>query len=240
MRSERKKGRAFLARFMVLLMIINLLSGINPGVVRADNTNDNQHFGNNGIISEDSKITLIETARNYNNGEFDVDMLIKSSGNITTTQDKMDVVLVIDRSASMADNNRMQNTKDAAKGFVKALLKNKNVNVGLVSFGGRHRIAHKSGPMLDSLPITGDENSLLDTINSYKPYDGFFDWKRRGTFTQAGLNEANKLFKNNGNKKAIILITDGEPTYAYKTIADFGGLIDFDYVTDDSIIKYTH
>ena len=240
MRSERKKGRAFLARFMVLLMIINLLSGINPSAVRADDATDKQHFGNNGLKSEDSRITLIETAKDYNNGEFDVEMLIKSSGNITTTQDKMDVVLVIDRSASMADNNRMQNTKNAAKRFVKALLKNKNVNVGLVSFGGRHRVLQGTGPMLDYLPITGDENSLLNTINSYKPYDGFFDGKRGGTFTQAGLNEANKLFKNNGNKRAIILITDGEPTYAYKTEADFSGLIDFDDVTDDSIIKYTH
>ena len=240
MRSERKKLHSFFARLMVLMMIINLLSGINPSAVRADNATDSQHFGNNGQKSEGSGITLIETAKDYNNGEFDVEMLIKSSGNIITTQDKMDVVLVIDRSASMADNNRMQNTKKAAKGFVKALLKNKNVNVGLVSFAGRHRFTQGNGPMLDSLPITGDENSLLDTINGYEPYDGLFAWKRRGTFTQAGLNEANKLFKNNGNKRAIILITDGEPTYAYKTEADFRYRIDFDDVTDDSIIKYTH
>ena len=36
MRSERKRRRTFLARFMVLFMIINLLSGVNPGVVKAD------------------------------------------------------------------------------------------------------------------------------------------------------------------------------------------------------------
>ena len=203
MRSERKKLHSFFARLMVLMMIINLLSGINPSAVRADNATGGQHFGNNGKAIENSGITLIETAKDYQDGKFNVEMLIKSSGNITTTQDKMDVVLVIDRSASMADNNRMQNTKDAAKGFVKALLKNKNVNVGLVSFGGRHRITHNTGPMLDSLPITGNENSLLNTINSYKPYDGFFDGKRGGTFTQAGLNEANKLFKKRLSKGRI-------------------------------------
>ena len=59
MRSERKKGRAFLARFMVLMMIINLLSGINPGVVRAaENNNYNNYLAvqgtgeNEGIIIE--------------------------------------------------------------------------------------------------------------------------------------------------------------------------------------------
>ena len=240
MSNERKKGRSLLAKFMVLLMIINLLNGINPSAVMADSAIDAQHFENNGKQSEDSGITLIETAKNYDNGKFDVEMLIKSSGNITTTQDKMDVVLVIDRSASMGDNNKMLNTKNAAKGFVKALLKNKNVNIGLVSFGGRHRITNGTGPMLDSLPITGDENSLLNTINNYKPYDGLFDGKRRGTFTQAGLKKANELFKNAGHKRAIILITDGEPTYAYKTEPDFGVTIDFEDVTDDSVLKYTH
>ena len=36
MRSERKRRRTFLARFMVLFMIINLLSGVNPSVVKSE------------------------------------------------------------------------------------------------------------------------------------------------------------------------------------------------------------
>ena len=67
MRSERQKGRSLLARFMVLMMIINLLSGINPSAVRADDATDSQHFGNNGQTIEDSGITLTETAKDYNN-----------------------------------------------------------------------------------------------------------------------------------------------------------------------------
>lgn len=86
MRSERKKGRSLLARLMVLMMIINLLSGINPSAVRADNANDSKHFGNNGQKSEGSGITLTETAKNYNNGEFDVDLLLKSGGKTTVNE----------------------------------------------------------------------------------------------------------------------------------------------------------
>lgn len=225
---------------MVFMMIINLLSGVNPSVVRADETIGLQHFGNNGEEVEQNGITLKETASNYSNGEFDVDLLIKSNGKTTTTQDKMDVVLVIDRSGSMSENGKMQNTKIAAKNFVKALLKNENVRVGLVSFAGKHRITNGRGPMLDYLPISKNEQLLTNEIDGYKPYDGTFGMSRNGTFTQAGLKKANELFTDAGRKKAIILITDGEPTYAYKTEPNFNGIIDFDDVKDNSTIKYTH
>jgi hypothetical protein len=240
MRNERKRKRSFLARFMVFMMIINLLSGVNPSVVRAEETIDLQPFGNNGKEVEHNGITLKETASNYSNGEFDVDLLIKSNGKTTTTQDKMDVVLVIDRSGSMSENGKMQNTKTAAKNFVKALLKNENVRVGLVSFAGKHRITNGRGPMLDYLPISKNEQLLTNEIDGYKPYDGTFGMSRNGTFTQAGLKKANELFTDAGRKKAIILITDGEPTYAYKTEPIFNGIIDFDDVKDNSTIKYTH
>ena len=225
---------------MVLFMIINLLSGVNPSVVRADETIDSQHFGNNGKEVEHNGITLKETASNYSNGEFDVDLLIKSNGKTTTTQDKMDVVLVIDRSGSMSEKGKMQNTKTAAKNFVKALLKNENVRVGLVSFAGRHRFTSGRGPMLDHLPISRNEQRLTDKIDGYEPYDKASGMSRNGTFTQAGLKKANELFTDAGRKKAIILITDGEPTYAYKTEPNFNGITDFDDVKDNSIIKYTH
>ena len=70
-RNERKNKaviRSLLAKFMVLLMIVNIFNVINPAIVRADDT---KHFENNAIMVPEGGIT----AKNYNNGKFDVEML---------------------------------------------------------------------------------------------------------------------------------------------------------------------
>ena len=49
-RSQRKNSmgvHSVLAKFMILLMIINVLNVIHPAAVRADDT---KHFGNNTTI----------------------------------------------------------------------------------------------------------------------------------------------------------------------------------------------
>ena len=213
MRSERKKGRSLLARLMVLMMIINLLSGINPSAVRADNATDSKHFGNNGQKSEGSGITLTETAKNYNNGEFDVDLLLKSGGKTTVNEQNLDVVLVVDRSYGMKDNNKMVNAKKAASEFVDNLLKDNHVRVGLVSFGGR--TDKMIAPKLEPVNLQKDKTTLKEVINKFKPYNGYGS-SEGGTFTQAALRKANELFgANNTNRKIIVVISDGEPTYAY-------------------------
>ena len=151
MRSERKKRRSFLARFMVLMMIINLLSGINPNVARASGA-DEQHFANNGKeVNDTDGVKLKETASGYNDGKFNVELLVNGSGSTTTQTKNLDVVLVVDRSNSMNKNNRMENAKNAATAFVNNLLKNNggdNVRVGLVSYAGNKSDVN-SDPVLD-------------------------------------------------------------------------------------------
>lgn len=220
MRSERKKGRSLLARLMVLMMIINLLSGINPSAVRADNATDSKHFGNNGQTIEDSGITLTETAKDYNNGEFDVDLLLKSGGKTTVNEQNLDVVLVVDRSYGMKDNNKMVNAKKAASEFVDNLLKDDHVRVGLVSFGGR--TDKMIAPKLEPVNLQKDKTTLKTAISKFEPYNGSGS-SEGGTFTQAALRKANELFgANNTNRKIVVVISDGEPTYAYsgRDVAD--------------------
>ena len=221
MRSERKKGRAFLARFMVLMMIVNLLSGINPNVARAGSA-DEQYFANNGKeVNDTSGVNLKETASGYNDGKFNVELLVNGSGSTTTKTKNLDVVLVVDRSGSMKDNGRMENAKKAAIAFVDSLLTDNsgdNVRVGLVSFAGNNGEKY-SNPVLEAVNLQKNKNNLKNVINKYKPYRG----DKAGTFTQAGLRKANELFDNNTNEKIIVLISDGEPTYAYSAgqVPDF-------------------
>ena len=159
-------------------------------------------------------------AKDYQNGKFDVEMLIKGSGSTQTENKNLDVVLVVDRSGSMKDNSRMENAKKAAKGFVDNLLKDNggnNVRVGLVSFAGNN--GNNINPVLEAVSLQKNKNNLKNVIDKYQPYSG----NKAGTFTQAALRKANELFEDNNHKKIIVLVSDGEPTYAYGTenVLDF-------------------
>ena len=223
MRSESKRRRTFLARFMVLFMIINLLSGVNPSVVKADETKT-WGFDNNGETSRNNQVRLVETGveDTYEDGKFDVKLEVEGSVETVTNNEKLDVVLVVDRSGSMKEENRMENAKIAAKQFVDKLIDGGNgkVRVGLVSYGGK--INDKYGnevPNFTSSQLQKDKNTLKRIIDGYNAYEG----EGAGTFTQAALREANKLFEANNNKKILVLISDGLPTYSYRgdSILDF-------------------
>ena len=81
MRSERKKGRAFLARFMVLLMVINLLSGINPSAVRAE-----ENFNNPGSVTgKDDNLGITinkEVVSEDSNGDFNIKLTVEGADKV--------------------------------------------------------------------------------------------------------------------------------------------------------------
>ena len=228
-RSERKNKaviRSLLAKFMVLLMIVNIFNVINPAIVRADDT---KHFENNAIMVPEGGIT----AKNYNNGKFDVEMLVKGDGSTTTEEKKLDVVLVVDRSYEnmrVNRNKKMNAAKAEAARLVDYFLKSRDdkVKVGLVSFAGGDREA--KNPIVNHFDLTSNIAALKNEIANYQaaPYANRIPVLEE-TFTQAGLIEGNKLFANSGNnKKIIVLITGGKPTLSYdeakeKLIDDPGG-----------------
>ena len=226
MRSERKRRRTFLARFMVLFMIINLLSGVNPSVVKSEEART-WGFDNNGNTSGNNQVRLVESGveSTYQDGKFDVKLEVEGSVETVTNNERLDVVLVVDRSGSMKDENRMENAKTAAKQFVDKLIDGGNgkVRVGLVSYGGK--IKDKYGnevPNYTSNPLQNNKNKLKGIIDGYNAYKG----EGAGTFTQAALREANKLFEANNNKKILVLISDGLPTYSYSG----GSELDFNQI----------
>ena len=228
-RSERKKGMgvySILAKFMVLLMIVNILNVIHPVVAKADDT---KHFENNSTMVQEGGIK----AENYNNGKFDVEMLVKGDGSTTIEEKKLDVVLVVDRSYKnmhINRNKKMNEAKAEAARLVDYFLKSRDdkVKVGLVSFAGGDREA--KNPIVDHFDLTSNVADLKNEIASYQtaPY-AYGVPVLEEAFTQAGLIEANKLLANSGNnKKIIVLITGGEPSLSYdeakkKLIDDPGG-----------------
>lgn len=113
-----------------------------------------------------------------------------------------DVVLVIDRSRSMRSNSRMRQAKEAAKQFVSTLLpagNDGNTRIAIVSFASDVRTDQA---------LTNNASGLNNAIDDLSA-DG-------GTFTQAGIKQAESILANStADVKNIVLLSDGEPTYSY-------------------------
>ena len=197
MRSERKMVRSLLARFMVLMMVINLLGGINPSAVKAGP----DEYYKNGSEKQENGVTISKKVTRYNaaDGTYDIELKVKGSTEVVQNNKILDIVLVMDTSGSM-EGKSLENAKKAANNFVDKLLpQNNNVNIGIVSFAEKGEI--KSG-------LTRNVTTLKNAINGLKA-DG-------GTYTQQGLEKAATVL--NGapaeHKKVMVVIGDGEPTYA--------------------------
>ena len=207
MRSERKRRRTFLARFMVLFMIINLLSGVNPSVVKADAPTDAAHFKDYILEKTDSatNIKLTQKAENYNDGTFDVEMTVESDEDSTTKIHTLDVVLAIDTSNSMEEKvgeaKRLDTAKKAAVSFVNGLILDgkTNVRVSVIGYG-----AH-------AYEVIGLSNKKADIVNAINRLT-----ITGGTYTQDALKMSDSILsKSQADQKRIVLLSDGVPTYGY-------------------------
>ncbi|MGB4313342.1 MAG: VWA domain-containing protein, partial [Natronincolaceae bacterium] len=115
---------------------------------------------------------------------------------------KSDVVLVIDKSGSMA-GSRMTNTILAAKQFVdKLLLSDKATRIAVVSFD-------KNANIVSDFVNFDAKDSLKNQIGSISA--------NGGTNMQAGIRQAQILLDSSqADNKYIVFLGDGEPTYSYK------------------------
>ena len=132
----------------------------------------------------------------------------------TETAKKTDIVLVIDRSLSMTQNDRdwLKNAKKAAKAFAKKVLTgDPNVRIAVVAYAAKTINDWNFSSKLETV-----ENNI-DAINTNNG-----NW--HGTNIQAGIHSARERFKKTGNKDAdkfIIVLADGAPNYRF-TYKDWG------------------
>ena len=171
---------------------------------------------------DEGKIELTKTAtklserfdeKNLEEGRFaDVTLNVKANSysNQETVYSKLDIVLVLDSSGSMAygtndaKKNRIQAAKAAATEFINTMMDDGDaVQIGLVDYGRQVKRTQD---------LTSDKKTALGFLGEdYKP-DG-------GTNLQSGIAAASEVLKKGRTdaKKLVIILTDGIPTYFNNT-----------------------
>lgn len=194
---ELKRISAF---FMAMLMMLTVFSAFSVVSAEGEAAGGTQPvWPAQGSIKLDKDAAAVVGAENL----WEITLGIQGKNFETTS----DVVLVIDNSNSMYENNRMVQTKAAANAFVDALLtQDSATRIAVVVFN----LTVKQTGFYDY----SNKEELKAYINavSQNKYDG-------GTFTQLGIKTARDLLKSSastGLNKNIVLLSDGDPTASYR------------------------
>ncbi|WP_461227437.1 SpaA isopeptide-forming pilin-related protein [Lacticaseibacillus suihuaensis] len=152
-------------------------------------------------------------------GLYDVYLNVK--GNTQQNVKPVDIVLVVDMSGSMESNSSGTNRAGAVRTGVKNFLNSIQnaglgdyVNVGLIGFSSPGYIGGNSGYISVGLGKAGNTSHQQAINGALSPkFQG-------GTYTQIGLRQGSAMLNadTSGNKKMMILLTDGVPTFSNKVI----------------------
>lgn len=127
---------------------------------------------------------------------------------------EVDMVIVVDISGSMS-GTKMTKAKKSAKDMAEAIWKeqeahNINTNIALISFASD--VIHHKNDGTDFFQKK-DKSKLFNVVDGLVAKDM--------TFTQGGIHEARMIFKKStGDKKIIVLLSDGEANRIYEPKID--------------------
>lgn len=137
------------------------------------------------------------------------DVYLNARGNVQKDITPLDLVLVVDWSGSMNDNDGIGEVKIGVDRFVDTLSDSgitDKINMGYVGYSS-DGYNYSNGTVQ-----MGSFDSVKNQVKSITP-----SWTNGGTFTQKGLRDAGDMLSvPNGHKKVIVLLTDGVPTFSYK------------------------
>ena len=198
-------------RVISLLLCLLMALSLIPTTAFAVDADPSAEAGSTGTAGE---VTVNKTAAPVEGmvNTWDITLTVTAKDPTPAPPNAQDVVLVIDNSNSMYDSNwfshsRMYYAKAAAKKFIDSLLPTGSGNrVAIVYFGND---AHSNNAFYGADNKKGAKD-YVDSISKHS------DEYQGGTNIQAAINSAAGLLAGSTNSnKSIVLLSDGEPTYAY-------------------------
>ena len=153
------------------------------------------------------------TKKAVSNGDGTYDLSLDVSGSIGSEAKKvpLDVVMIIDKSNSMNDDNKLTTVKSAAKKLVNTLNGNNGIDVryNIVEFGGT------ADPTTNIASSSGWKNSASEAETAISNVRTPKDNKLGGTNYQAGIRVAKQQLNlaRTGAQTVVIFFTDGIPTF---------------------------
>ena len=155
------------------------------------------------------------------------DVYLNVRGNDQKNIKPVDIVLVVDMSGSM-ETDRAAAVRSGISSFLQQITNagiGDYVNVGLIGFSSTRSDSVTPGTGYLSVPMNkvSNQDQISKLNNAISPtFKG-------GTFTQLGIRKGTEMLDQDSsqNRKMMILLTDGVPTYAYKVTAaqNYGGTL---------------
>ena len=203
-----KKAKRALALALVFALVASFC--VTGAAAAPGPGNEDSHVINGEAVTQDG-VTVSKTARYVDKNEYEITLSVTIPADVTVPGSSADVVLVIDRSGSMDDGGKMGDAKYAAEDFADALLKEGNgVRMGVVSYADNASRDQE---------LTSDAGDVKDAINMIGAYGG--------TNIQAGIHAARQMLENSdAEKKVIVVLSDGEPTYSYNVSTAAAGSVE--------------
>lgn len=140
-------------------------------------------------------------------GLFDVFLNVR--GNVKKKIEPLNIVLVVDWSGSMKNNDRVEYAKTGVKNFLDEISKSgisDKVSLGYVGYSSEGRGYTNFSVGLKNFSTAKKE--IETNIAKYAP--------NGGTFTQKALRDAGEMLTGTTGRNVIVLLTDGVPTFSYK------------------------
>ena len=219
-------------RFLSILLAVLMLVSVLPiSALAADVEPPIAETGVSTKISENTTGPKLEKSAQWVDEKAGIAKItIKVTGEQPTqSTKKTDIVLVIDRSLSMTQNDRdwLKNAKKAAKAFAKKILNgDPNVRIAVVAY------AAKTINDWDFSSDLATVEQYIDDINTnnvyydgqwYADHDSWRSENWHGTNIQAGIHSARERLKKSDKDadKFMIVLADGAPNYRF-TYKDWG------------------
>ena len=220
-------------RFLSIVLAVLMLVGIMPiSAIAADAEPPAAQTGVSTKTSENTTGPKLEKSAQWVDEKAGIAKItIQVTGEQPTeTTKKTDIVLVIDRSLSMTQNDRewLKNAKKAAKAFAKKVLTgDPNVRIAVVAYAAKTindwDFSSKLATVENNIDAINTNNVYYDG-HWYADHDSLWSENWHGTNIQAGIHSARERFKSTGNNDAnkfMIVLADGAPNYRF-TYKDWG------------------